>query len=69
MFDLNTCVDLILYYPHNYFYVKNLFKHQSLKRERAEKALLWKRVWLGKSGDNVYKMYDAKAKGLFFKEI
>ena len=36
--------------PHIYFYVKRLFKHLFLKRERAEKALLQKLVWLWKCG-------------------
>ena len=32
------------------FYVKKLFKCQSLKREGAKKALLWKLIWLEKGG-------------------
>ena len=37
-----------------FIYDKKLFKRQSLKRERAEKALLWKLVILGKGGAKMY---------------
>ena len=37
-----------LYFLTFIFYVKKLFKHQSIKRERVEKALLQKLVWLEK---------------------
>ena len=45
-------LDLILYISSHLFifYVKKLFKRQSLKKEWAEKALLRKLVKLGKGG-------------------
>ena len=67
MFDLDTCVDLILYISSLFFFffnVKKLFKRQSLKGERAEKALLRKLVRLGKGGAKMYskcKMSKPKA--------
>ena len=58
VFDLDICVNLILYiFSHLLlllFYVKKLFKLQSLKGERAKKGLLQKLVRLGKDGAKMY---------------
>ena len=67
LIDLDICVNLILYISSHVIFVKKLFKHQSLKGERAEKVLLRKLVRLGKVEQIVFKLYNAKTKGLFFQ--
>ena len=49
---------------------KKLFKHQSLKRERVEKALLRKLVRLGKGGAKMYSnCMIPKTKAYFPKKL
>ena len=65
LLNLDTYVDLCLYIFSHFSFSKEIFKCQSLKRERAKKDLLQKLVLLGKCGA----MYGAKAKCLFVKNI
>ena len=70
LLDLDTCIDLCLYISSHLIYVKKLFKHQSLKRERVEKALLRKLVRLGKGGAKMYSnCMIPKTKAYFPKKL
>ena len=54
LFDLHTCVDLCLYISSHLLLCQKALQMSISKRERDEKALLRKLVWLGKVGAKMY---------------
>ena len=54
LFNLDTCVDLILYISSHLFLYQKALQTSISKKRKSWKSLLRKLAWLGKGGANMY---------------